>query len=195
MGGPTINFPVNLMPLPLLQKSAKLESFEGLFLPHLNAAYNLARWLIRDDQDGDDLVQESFLRAWKAFDGFRGDGARPWLLKIVRNTCYTWMRGNRANDAAFDEDIHCAEDAASNPETILLRNIDCELVQEALRGLPPRLREVMVLREFEDLSYKEIAAISGIPIGTVMSRLARGRLRMQRALAGVAERSVTSVVH
>jgi RNA polymerase sigma-70 factor (ECF subfamily) len=183
------------MLLPLSQKSERLESFEGLFLPHLNAAYNLARWLIRDDQDGDDLVQESYLRAWKAFDGFRGDGARAWLLKIVRHTCYTWMRGNRANDTAFDEDIHGAPDTASNPETILLRSIDCEHVQAALRGLPPRLREVMVLREFEDFSYKEIAAISGVPIGTVMSRLARGRLRMQQALAGAPERQVTSVVH
>jgi RNA polymerase sigma factor (sigma-70 family) len=182
------------MPLPLLEKSARLESFEGLFLPHLNAAYNLARWLIRDDQDGDDLVQESYLRAWKAFDGFRGDGARPWLLKIVRNTCYSWRRGNRTNEP-FDEDIHGDPHASSNPETMLCRENDRRVVQEALQGLSPQLREVMVLREFEDLSYKEIAAISGIPIGTVMSRLARGRLRMQRALAGVTERPATSVAH
>ena len=128
-------------------------------------------------------------------DGFRGDGARPWLLKIVRNTCYSWLRGNRANDATFDEDIHGAQDATSSPETILVRNVDCELVQEALRSLPPRLREVMVLREFENLSYREIAAISGIPIGTVMSRLARGRLQMKQALTGIAQRPVTSVVH
>jgi RNA polymerase sigma-70 factor (ECF subfamily) len=180
------------MPLPRVKKSARLESFERLVLPHLNAAYNLARWLTRDDQYGDDLVQEAYLRAWRGFDGFRGDGARPWLLKIVRNTCYTWRRGNRATEA-FDEDIHCDSDAVSNPETILVRSIDRELVRDALRGLPTRLREVMVLREFEDLSYREIARICGIPIGTVMSRLARGRLRMQQALAGVAARPAASV--
>ena len=182
------------MSQPALKKSARLESFEGLFLPHLNAAYNLARWLTCDDQDGDDLVQEAYLRAWKAFDSFRGDRSRPWLLKIVRNTCYTWRRRNRTTEI-FDEDMHGVQDAASNPEAILVRNTDRELVQEALRGLPPRLREVLVLRAFEDLSYKQIAAISGISIGTVMSRLARGRIRMQQILTGVAERRLTNVMH
>jgi len=182
------------MLIPLLKNPSRLESFEGLFLPHLDAAYNLVRWLTHRDQDGDDLVQEAYLRAWKAFDGFRGNDARPWLLKIVRNTCYTWLRGNRVNEwSTFDEEMHSAPGPASNPETILVRRTDCELVQDALQGLPPRLREVIVLREFEALSYKEIAVISGIPLGTVMSRLARARLRMQHTLAGSMERPVARV--
>jgi RNA polymerase sigma-70 factor (ECF subfamily) len=182
------------MSMPVLKESTKLESFEVLFLPHLDAAYNLARWLTRHDQEGDDLVQEAYLRAWRAFDGFRGNDARPWLLKIVRNTCYTWLRGNRLTEwATFDEEAHSAPGPASNPEALLTRSADCELVQHALQDLSPPLREVIVLREFEALSYKEIAAISGIPLGTVMSRLARARLRMQQTLAGGMERPVVRV--
>jgi RNA polymerase sigma-70 factor (ECF subfamily) len=180
------------MTIPLIKKPARLATFEELFLPHLDAAYNLARWLTRGD--GDDLVQEAYLRAWRAFDGFRGDSARPWLLMIVRNTCYTWLRGNQSNEwTAFEEEAHSAPVEASNPETILLRSNDGKLVHDALQDLPPRLREVMVLREFEDLSYREIAAISGIPVGTVMSRLARARTRMHRTLASCMERPIARV--
>jgi RNA polymerase sigma-70 factor (ECF subfamily) len=177
-----------------VKKPARLASFEGLFLPHMDAAYNLARWLIRNDRDWEDLVQEAYLRAWKAFDGFRGKDARPWLLRIVRNTCYTWMRENRSDEwTTFNEEMHSTPNAASNPETMLTRSVDGKLLQDALQGLPPHLREVMVLREFEALSYREIATVSGVPLGTVMSRLARARLRLQRTLAISMERPIASM--
>jgi RNA polymerase sigma-70 factor (ECF subfamily) len=173
----------------LVKKPAGLASFADLFLPHLDAAYNLARWLTRDDQDAEDLVQESYLRAWKAFDGFRGGDARAWLLRIVRNTCYTWLRRNRSNEwTTFDERVHSTANAASEPETTLARSFDGTLIQGAMQRLPPQLREVIALREFEALSYREIATVSGVSVGTVMSRLSRARRRMQKALAKSVER-------
>ena len=155
-------------------------------LPHLNAAYNLARWLTRSDQDAQDIVQEACLRAFKFFEGLRGEETRAWLLAIVRNTAYTWMRQNRehAQSSSIDEAFHdCNEEgsatlldqADSNPEAILARADDKRLLNQALEQLPVEFREVLVLRELEDLSYKEISIIASIPIGTVMSRLARGR--------------------
>jgi RNA polymerase sigma factor (sigma-70 family) len=155
----------------------RLPSFEHLLLPHLNAAYNLARWLTRNDHDAEDVVQEAYLRALKSFDGFLGGDGRAWLLTIVRNTCYTWLQQNRANrlDTVFDEEIHNPEGEAPNPETLLLRRADTELVEKALQELTLEFREVLILRELEGLSYKEIAALADIPIGTVMSRLARAR--------------------
>jgi RNA polymerase sigma-70 factor (ECF subfamily) len=153
-----------------------------MVLPHLNAAYNLARWLARSDQDAHDIVQESCLRAFKFFDGMRGDNGRAWLLGIVRNTFYTWLEQHRKHDTntPFDETSHSQESVAvsqtdTNPEAILARADDARLVNQALARLPLEFREVVVLRDLEDLSYKEIAEVSAIPIGTVMSRLARGR--------------------
>ena len=147
-------------------------------LPHLDAAYNLARWLTRNDQDAQDLVQTAFLRAYRFMDGYHGDGARAWLLTIVRNTYYTSLRDSRAqrDDIGFDEEVHgYDEEGCGNPEEILARADAKDAVDHALQALPRPFREVLVLKEIDDLSYKEIADIVGIPIGTVMSRLARGR--------------------
>ena len=127
-----------------------LKRFEEAVLPHLAAAYNLARWLTRNDHDAEDLVQEAYLRALKAFDGFRGGDGRAWLLTIVRNTCYTWLRQNRMEDLteAYDEEIHTLERDSSNPETLLLASADAQLLRQALEELPVEFREVLVLREF-----------------------------------------------
>jgi len=161
-----------------------VERFEEAMLPHLAAAYNLARWLTRNGPDAEDLVQDAYLRALKAFDGFRGDNGRAWLLRIVRNTCYTWLQENRVQElaTAFDEEVHATEDGSTNPETLLLRSADKQFLNEALERLPLEFREVIVLRELEGLSYKEIAELAGIPVGTVMSRLARARERLQELL-------------
>ena len=159
--------------------------FEQVVLPHLPAAYNLARWLVRSDQDAEDVVQEAYLRAFKFFDGYRGGEARSWLLTIVRNSCYSWLQRNRARELTdpIDDSHEEALIDFANPELRLLRQTDAQMVHEALAGLPLEFREVMVMREMEELSYKEIAAIADLPIGTVMSRLARGRKRLYSLLA------------
>ena len=164
----------------------RVERFEQVVLPHLDAAYNLARWLTRNDHDAQDVVQEAYLRALQFFDSFRGEGGRGWLLSIVRNTCYTWLRKNRAAEAAepFDEDIHSAGQDTKSPEKAALENADRRMLQTALGELPVEFREVLVLRELEGLSYEEIAAVASIPAGTVMSRLARARQRLAHCLAG-----------
>jgi RNA polymerase sigma-70 factor, ECF subfamily len=152
--------------------------FEELIMPHLDAAYNLARWLTRNEHDAQDVVQEAFLRAFKFFGGFRGENGRYWLLSIVRNAGYSWLEKNRKRDlaaTAFDEEIHSAEDESSNPQSLALKNAGREVLLQALEELPVEFREVMVLRELEGMSYKEIAGLVNVPIGTVMSRLARGR--------------------
>jgi RNA polymerase sigma factor (sigma-70 family) len=165
-------------------EESRLASFERLLLPHLDAAYNLARWITGHDQDAEDLVQEAYLRALKSFDGFRGGDGRAWLLTIVRNTCYTWLQQNRSNElsTAFDEEIHNAQGEAPSPEALLLRSADRELVKKALQELAVDFREVLIMRELEGLSYKEIAGVAAIPIGTVMSRLARARTRLSQCV-------------
>jgi RNA polymerase sigma factor (sigma-70 family) len=172
----------------------RLASFERLLMPHLGAAYNLARWLTRDDQNAEDLVQDTYLRALKAFDGFRDGDARSWLLRIVRNTFYTGLERNRTNEwtTTFDEEIHSTPSQASNPEALLVQSVDDELLKDALQDLPPQFREVMVMRELEGLSYREIATISGVPVGTVMSRLARARKRLQVSLTDAVNGTVLS---
>jgi RNA polymerase sigma-70 factor (ECF subfamily) len=170
----------------------RLARFEKSVLPHLDAAYNLARWLTRNDHDAQDVVQEAYLRAFRFFDGMQGGDARPWLLKIVRNATYTWLEKNRPaevvalDDAgliAFDvETVGHASPSDGNPEVIMLQSANRKLVNQALEEIPVGYREVVVMRELEDLSYKEIAAIAGIPIGTVMSRLARGRELLRRVI-------------
>jgi RNA polymerase sigma-70 factor (ECF subfamily) len=165
------------------QSRTETMDFEEAVLPHMNAAYNLARWLTRNDDDAEDVVQESYLRALKFFEGFHGSEGRPWLLTIVRNTCYTWLKRNRSTEQAeFDEATYLGEVDALDPETSLVRNAQKRLVREALERLPVEFREVMVMRELEELSYKEIAAVVGIPLGTVMSRLARARKRLLGSL-------------
>jgi RNA polymerase sigma-70 factor (ECF subfamily) len=170
-----------------------IQSFEEAALPHLSAAYNLARWLTRNDADAEDVVQEAYLRALKHFRGFHGSNGRPWLLAIVRNTCYTWMQHNRASDLqiAFDEEVHTLKEDDWNPETLLLKEADNELVRQAVEELPAEFREVIVLRELEGLSYKEIADVAEIPVGTVMSRLARARRRLQETLSDRANEEAT----
>jgi RNA polymerase sigma-70 factor (ECF subfamily) len=162
-----------------------LAGFEKTVLPHLDAAYNLARWLTRNEADAEDVVQEAFARALRYFGSLKDSDARAWLLKIVRNTGYTWLEKNRPAEVVALEDTglvgadgeimgHAAP-ADSNPEVIVLQSAQRKLVNQALEELPLVFREVLVMRELEDLSYKEIAHVAGIPIGTVMSRLARGR--------------------
>jgi RNA polymerase sigma factor (sigma-70 family) len=167
-----------------LQGAEERERFEQALLPHLDAAYNLARWLTHDDHDAEDLVQGAYLRALKFFGGFHGANSRAWLLTIVRNACYTWLEQERAHGpaTAFDEEIHGVESDAMDPEKLLMREEDQKSVRRAVEALPVELREVVVLRELEGLSYKEIAAIVGIPLGTVMSRLARARERLHQRL-------------
>jgi len=162
--------------------------FEDAVLPHLNAAYNLARWLTRNDQDAEDVVQEAYVRAWKFFGSFHGGESRPWLLTIVRRTCYTWLQHNRAHAevTAFDDERHSVASAEANPETLLLHRVDAQELRHALEALPLEFREVIILRELEDCSYKEIAAITDVPLGTVMSRLARARQRLQHGLVSQA---------
>src|SRR6266705_1256077 len=156
--------------------------FERVVLPHMDAAYNLARWLTRNDHDAEDLVQESYLRAFKFFGSFQVANARGWLLTIVRNTCYTGFRENRPQEltTSFDENIHSTEADPFDPEKLLLQSESAQLLKQALEDLPLEFREVLILRELEGLSYKEIAVIAGIPSGTVMSRSARARSRLKQ---------------
>src|SRR5262252_1148735 len=140
----------------------KREQFESRILPHVGAAYNLARWLTRNDNDAEDVVQESYLRAYKFFDGFRGGDGRAWLLTIVRNTCYTWFQQNRPREltSSLDEDANDIESDAPSPEAELIRNADRKLIQSAVEALPIEFREIVVLREMEGMSYKEIAEMT-----------------------------------
>ena len=163
----------------------ELASFEALMLPHLDAAQNLAKWLLRNEQDAQDVVQEAYLRALKSFGGFHGSNGRAWLLTIVRNTSYTLMKKNRAVDltTTFDEERHATDYESVNPAALLEQTEDAELVREAMDHLPAEFREILVLRHLEGLSYKEIADIAQIPPGTVMSRLARARGKLKECLA------------
>ena len=165
------------------------ENSKEALLLHLDAAYNLARWLTRDERDAEDVVQEAYMRALKHFGTFKGGDARPWLLKIVRNTFYTWIRRNRLSDAMtpFDEeeDIHVSN--APSPEMLLVKEADQRLVRRALRQLPREFLEVILLREFEELSYQQIADTVQIPVGTVMSRLARARRRLAQIISNCRE--------
>jgi RNA polymerase sigma-70 factor (ECF subfamily) len=168
-----------------LREEDKLARFEQVISPHLDAAYNLARWLTRDAHDAEDVAQEACLRAYQFFDGFHGQDGRAWLLKIVRNTCYTWLEKNRAwRPEAFDEEKHVTVSPAAGPDALVQQSEDKQLLRRAVEELPAEYREVIVLRELEGLSYKEIAGIADIPLGTVMSRLARARERLQQGLAG-----------
>ena len=170
-----------------LEQQNKLPLFEATVLPHLNAAYNFARWLLRDDSGAEDVVQESYLRALKYFSGYHGGDSRAWLLTIVRNTSYNWLQQNRSRELMNPIDDATEALAATNdanPEIVLLQRIDHDLLRQALSELPIEFREVLILREMEGLSYKEIAALADLPIGTVMSRLARARARLQQRLAG-----------
>ena len=148
---------------------------------HLDSAYNLARWMTHNEHDAEDVVQESYLRALRYAACFRGPHLKTWLLTIVRNSCYDFLRKKHAQggNSVFDERIHSVGQETFSPETSLLRQARAELVKDAVSALPEKFREVLVLRELEDLSYQEIATVAGLPLGTVMSRLKRGRKRVQ----------------
>jgi RNA polymerase sigma-70 factor (ECF subfamily) len=171
-----------------VRKPEELQRFERLVMPHLAAGYNLARWLTRNDHDAEDVVQEAYLRAVRSFDRYRGGDPRSWVLTIVRNTCYTWLRQNRAaetasaGDAGDDSVAEIPGDPAAQPEVQFLRDLDRQMLREALEALPAEFREALVLRELEGFSYKEIADIADVPLGTVMSRLARARRQLQQSL-------------
>lgn len=169
-------------------------NFEQGILSHLDAAYNLARWLTRNEQDAEDVVQEAYLRAFRFFGGFRGGDARAWLLKIVRNTCYNWLERHRALElehaAEFDEDLFVPDPYAPDAEKVILQDDSIRLLRRALEELPPNFREVLILRELEEMSYKEISVVTGMPIGTVMSRLSRARGRLRQSLVNVAGKNV-----
>lgn len=156
-----------------------------MVLPLLPSAYNLARWLVRNDHDAEDVVQEAFLRAYRFFSSYRGGDPRAWLLAIVRNACWSWLRANRSREVrtSLDDLDEAPDPLAPDAEEELVRSVDTERLRGAIAALPAEFREVLVLREFEELSYRGIADVSGIPIGTVMSRLARARARLQVALA------------
>jgi RNA polymerase sigma-70 factor (ECF subfamily) len=162
-------------------------TFELEVLPHLDTAHNLARWLTRNEQDAQDAVQEAYLRAFRFYPGFLGGDARAWLMKIVRNTCYTWLHVNRPlKDAReFDENLFFPDSRVPNPEEVVLQNDSGTLVRKALEKLAPNFREILILRELEGMSYREIADTTGMPVGTVMSSLSRARGRLRQVLIGL----------
>ena len=162
------------------------DSFEQLVVPHLRAGYNLARWLLRNDHDAEDVMQEAVIRAFRHFAGFAGSSPRAWLLAVVRNCAYTFLHQNRARELndEFDETVPNEDvPGPESPEVLLLRSARLKMLNDAVEALPVEFREVFVLREMEGLSYKEIAGVAGVPIGTVMSRLARARRRLQSLVA------------
>ena len=165
-----------------MHEDSKQARFEELIMPHLDAAYNLARWLTRNEHDAEDVVQDAFLRAFKFFDGFHGSNSRSWLLSIVRNASFDWLKKNRRSEltVVFDEELHGQE--TSEQAGSSLAGADQEMVRKSIEDLPVEFREVTILRELEGMSYKEIAEITGAPIGTVMSRLARARKQLQTVL-------------
>jgi RNA polymerase sigma factor (sigma-70 family) len=158
--------------------------FDQVVLPHLDAAYNLAQWLVRNPQDAEDVVQEACLRAIRFFGGYHQGNARAWLLKIVRNAAYSFLEKRRPGELTeeFDETIHMGEPIERDAEAALMRSVESHMLQEALEGLPVRFREALILRELEGLSYKEISEVTDVPIGTVMSGLARARSQLRERL-------------
>ena len=167
-----------------MDDAARHALFERTMMPHLNAAHNLARWLTRNPHDAEDMVQEAYLRAFRFFDGFDpatgGDG-RSWLLAVVRNTCLTWLGrsgGGAAQNIEFNEQVHAADGAGDGAEEVLVKSAKIESLRDCVEALPAEYREVIVMRELEELSYREISQAVGVPLGTVMSRLSRGRVRL-----------------
>ena len=161
--------------------------FEQEVLPHLDAAHNLARWLTRNEQDAQDVVQEAYARAFRFFGSFRGGNARAWVLRIVRNTCYNWLQANRPLQSAaeFDENLFGPDPRGLNPEEALLQDASDKMLRRALEALPLKFREVLILRELEGMSYREIADTTGMPAGTVMSSLSRARNGLRQSLANL----------
>lgn len=171
--------------------------FEQEVLPHLDAAYNLARWMTRNEEDAEDVVQEAYVRAFRFFGAFRGGNARAWVLRIVRNTCYNWLQENRPLQSAaeFDENLFGPDTHTLNPEEALLQNASDKMIRQALETLPLKSREVLILREFEGMSYREIADTTGIPAGTVMSSLSRARGRLRHILTTLMNEGTVASSH
>jgi RNA polymerase sigma factor (sigma-70 family) len=178
---PSMGLGVEGKDLDVLDSHDRLR-FEQLVLPHPDAAFNLARWVLRGRADAEDVAQEAMLRAFRFFRGFHGGDARAWLLQIVRNSCYSWLEKNRPMELTTEFDEQLYPQPSVTPESLAIAGDNRERLTRALEELPPRFREVLVLRELEGCSYKEIAAITSMPIGTVMSALARARQRLQRTL-------------
>ncbi len=176
---------LHLRGAPSLTPREKSARFKLLLEPHLDAAYNYARWLTRNGNDAEDVAHDAVLRALEYLDGFKGDRVRPWLLTIVRNTFYTWLRKNRPLELveSFEEETHGAAEEAADPQALAIRNADRRLLALSIEKLSREYREPLVLKEMEGFSYKEIAAMLEIPIGTVMSRLARARHRLETILS------------
>jgi RNA polymerase sigma-70 factor (ECF subfamily) len=164
-----------------MDEVSKLELFEQTIVPHLNAAHSLARWLTRHQQDAEDIVQEAYLRAFRFFDGFHGGDGKAWILAVVRNTHLTWrgrQSGAESASVEFDEHVHRATEKDENAEEALIRDSKIESLRDCVEGLPAEYREVVLMREMQELSYREISEVAEIPIGTVMSRLSRARMRL-----------------
>jgi RNA polymerase sigma-70 factor (ECF subfamily) len=164
--------------------------FERVVLPHLDAAYSLARWLTRNDADASDVVQEAFLRAFRYFDGYRDGDAKSWLLKIVRHSCYSWLARNRPADViSLEAEVEFGGEAtidSVDAEALLESRSELRRINQLIGALPAPLREILILRELHELGYHEIAEVTGVPIGTVMSRLYRARSQLLRAFDSAA---------
>jgi RNA polymerase sigma-70 factor, ECF subfamily len=166
-----------------MSQQSRSRGFEQDALPHLNRAYNLARWLTRNDQDAEDIVQEAYLRAFRSYRGFRGGDARPWLLTIVRNVYYTRARQNPEGRVVdFNEDVVGVDSHFANPQEVLIQKSNGALLRRAIETLPTRSREMLILRELDGMSYKQISTVVGVPTGTVMSRLSRARASLRQVL-------------
>jgi RNA polymerase sigma factor (sigma-70 family) len=165
---------------------SRLRLFEEIILPHLNSAFNLARWMTRNDQDAQDVVQESYMRAFRFFDSYRGGDGKSWLLEVVRNTCFTFQRREMSKSmvVVFDEAAHTPSVNQPNAEEALVEAGNRQILQRCIESLPERFREVLVMRELEEMSYQQIAEAAGVPSGTVMSRLSRARKRLEECAKG-----------
>src|SRR5437763_7549587 len=169
-----------------INPESRLRLFEELILPHLNAAYNLARWLVRNEQDACDVVQEAYMRAFRFFDGYKGGDGKSWLLEVVRNTCFTWLRREKHNlsTVPFDEMAHGSTVAEPNQEDALVTAAKLTVLRKCIETLPETFREVVIMRELEEMSYRQIAEVTSLPVGTVMSRLSRARKRLEECAQG-----------
>lgn len=167
-----------------MSQSALTAEFERVILPHLNSAYNLARWLLRSEQDAQDVVHDAFLRAHRYFPSFDGTDGRAWLLGIVRNACFSLLKNSKDQQTPASEELDRQISSEPSPERRMMREEELQALRNCIEALPPEYREVLILRELEELSYKEISTTGGLAIGTVMSRLSRARIRLENCLAG-----------
>ncbi len=167
-----------------MDEAEKRVLFEQTMVPYLDATYNLARWLTRNNQDAEDVAQEAYLRAYRYFHAFSGGDGKAWMLSIVRNTCLTWRSRQKAAAVVFDEGMHSPDSMRSNPENLVLRQSAAAALRDCLQSLPLEYRETLVMREMEEMSYRQIAECTALPIGTVMSRLSRGRKRLEECVRG-----------